>query len=188
MEELMAGGRLELANKLKPILTQEVIRINEKHKRVYQVRNLASFFCTTNHEDPIYVEEGDRRWWFYRSPAEPRSPGYYFALEQWTVENVGAIKGYLSKVDLTGFNPNAAPPITKGKEKLIRASLPPVEWFLKERRDDGAYPFDRELVQLDQLFSFVREIIPAATIQQVVRVLGLLGGQKLSGAVSSTSR
>lgn len=180
IEELMAGGRLELANKLKPILTQEVIRINEKHKRVYQVRNLASFFCTTNHEDPIYVEEGDRRWWFYRSPAEPRSPEYYFALEQWTAENAGAIKGYLSKVDLTGFNPNAAPPITKDKERLIRASLSPVEWLLMERRDDGAYPFDRELVQLDQLFAFVRETIPAATIQQLVRVLGHMGARKLS--------
>lgn len=180
IEELMAGGRLELANKLKPILTQEVIRINEKHRRVYQVRNLASFFCTTNHEDPIYVEEGDRRWWFYRSPAEPRSPEYYFALEQWTAENAGAIKGYLSKVDLNGFNPNAAPPITKDKERLIRASLPPVEWFLKERRDDGNYPFDRELVQLDQLFAFVRETVPAASIQQVVRVLGQMGARKLS--------
>lgn len=180
IEELMAQGRLELANKLKPILTQEVIRINEKHKRVYQIRNLASFFCTTNYEDPIYVEEGDRRWWFYRSPAEPLAPEYYFELERWTVQNAGAIKGYLMGLDISDFNPNAAPPITKDKQRLIRASLPPVEWLLKERQDDQLYPFDRELVRLDQLFAFVRETHASATIQQVVRALTLMGARKLS--------
>jgi hypothetical protein len=180
IEELMAQGRLELANKLKPILTQEVIRINEKHKRVYQVRNLASFFCTTNFDDPIYIEEGDRRWWFYRSPAEPLAPDYYYELERWTVQNAGAIKAHLLSVDISEFNPNAAPPITKDKQRLIRASLPPVEWLLKERRDEGLFPFDRELVQLDYLFRVIREIHPSATIQQVARALTSMGGRKLS--------
>ncbi len=180
IEELMAQGRLELANKLKPILTQEVIRINEKHKVVYQIRNLASFFCTTNYEDPIYIEEGDRRWWFYRSPAEPLAPSYYSDLEQWTVKNAGVIKNHLMTMDISGFNPNAAPPITKDKQRLVRASLPPVEWFLKERLDDLAYPFDRDLVQLDQLFAFIRETVQSATIQQVVRALTSMGARKLS--------
>lgn len=180
IEELMAQGRLELANKLKPILTQEVIRINEKHKVVYQIRNLASFFCTTNYDDPIYIEEGDRRWWFYRSPAEPLAPSYYSDLEQWTVQNAGVIKSHLMALDISGFNPNAAPPITKDKQRLVRASLPPVEWFLKERQDDQVYPFDRDLVQLDQLFAFIRETVQSATIQQVVRALTSMGARKLS--------
>jgi hypothetical protein len=180
IEELMAQGRLELANKLKPILTQEVIRINEKHKRVYQIRNLASFFCTTNHEDPIFIEEGDRRWWFYRSPAEPLAPSYYSDLELWTTKNAGVIKSYLMDLDISGFNPNAAPPMTRDKQRLIRASLPPVEWFLKERLDDQAYPFDRDVVQLDQLFAFIRETVQNATIQQVVRALTAMGACKLA--------
>lgn len=180
VEELMAQGRLELANKLKPILTQEVIRINEKHRRVYQIRNLASFFCTTNHEDPIYLEDGDRRWWFYRSPAEPLAPAYYSDLEQWIAQNAGIVKAYLMTRDISEFNPNAAPPITADKRKLIRASLPPVESFLRDRQDDHLYPFDRELVRLDQLLIFVREYIPNATLQQVTRALTTAGAKRLT--------
>src|SRR5207249_4950836 len=54
VEELMAGGRLELANKIKPMITQEVIWVNQKSRPVYEIRNLANFFCTSNFEAPIY--------------------------------------------------------------------------------------------------------------------------------------
>lgn len=179
IEELMAFDRRELANKLKPLITQEVVRVNQKHKKVYSIRNLASFFCTTNHDEPIVVDEGDRRWWFYQSPALPREPSYYHELEQWTAANAGAIKQYLLDLDISGFNPNAAPPLTEDKKRLIRDSLPAVQWFLQERRDADQYPFDGDLARVDQLVRYVREFYPQATPNQVAKALRKLGAQRL---------
>ncbi len=43
VEEMMAMGRLELMNKLKPLITQPHLRINEKYVPQYRMPNRANF-------------------------------------------------------------------------------------------------------------------------------------------------
>ncbi|WP_448187728.1 primase-helicase family protein [Azospirillum sp. sgz301742] len=175
VEELMAAGRLELANKLKPMITQEEIRINEKHVRPYRIKNVANFFCTTNHEDPIILERGDRRWFFYKSPAEPKEVSYYQSLEAWTEDSLGVIAHYLAGRDLSRWNPKAPPPMTADKEELIRAGLPPLQDFLLTRRDEEAWPFNKEVLTQDQVMTILPNSLSTAGPERIGRALRAIG-------------
>lgn len=48
-EEIMTLGRLEIMNKLKPLITQVKVQINRKHIQTYEIENCANFIFLSNH-------------------------------------------------------------------------------------------------------------------------------------------
>lgn len=77
VEELMTLGRLEVTNRLKPLITDPTLRIQEKYQTTYTIDNRLNLLCFTNHRDAIRIEESDRRWFIVFSPAKARDHGYY---------------------------------------------------------------------------------------------------------------
>lgn len=77
IEELMTLGRREVANRLKPAITDPTLRIEEKNCSIYSIPNCLNFLCFTNHEDALPIEHGDRRWLVVFSPAVKRDEVYY---------------------------------------------------------------------------------------------------------------
>jgi hypothetical protein len=179
IEELMAGGRLELSNKLKPWITQEKIRVNEKYVPMHDIENRAAFVALTNHEDAIYIPDDDRRFFVCFSPAEKRPKEYYDDLFAWSKTNLGVILGYLQHRDISAFNAKSAPPITEAKRQMIETSLPPLEGRLRELLSDGDPPFDRELVTLGGLMIQLATEVKGLTHWQMVRALKKLGFVRL---------
>jgi hypothetical protein len=181
IEELMAPGRLELANKIKPWITQPTVQIEEKGRPVYETRNLANFIALTNHDEPIILSEDDRRFFVYRSPSSRRSEDYYNRLWAWSASHLGVILNSLLTRDLSSFNPAKAPPTTDAKTALILASKPPVERWLLEQIADAEPPFDRDLIS----FETIAYLLPR---QRDVLVNGRRFGlaMKAAGAVRPT--
>lgn len=147
IEELMAFGQLETYNKLKPLITQETVRVSQKYVAHYDVANTANFICTSNHDNPIKLDPDDRRFFVYKTPATARDRSYYDQLFKWTEENLSAIAHWLNTYDLTGFNPDAPPPMTPAKAALIEVSREPLEQMIREMIEMKEPPFgDRDLV------------------------------------------
>jgi hypothetical protein len=115
IEELMTLGRKEVANRLKPAITDPTIRIEEKNCSLYSIPNCLNFISFTNHEDALPIEHGDRRWLVVFSPAKPRDGAYYRDLFDF-LDGDGAayVKQWLLKRKV-GLNPHGVAPFTAGK-------------------------------------------------------------------------
>ncbi len=155
IEELMAFGRTEVANKLKPVITDDFLRIREIYGKPYSIPNHLNLMCFTNHADALPIESGDRRWLVVFSDAKPRDQEYYKTLFDF-LEGPGpaAVKDWLSnrKVDL---NPKGVAPNTIGKEAMRMRSQGEAEQFLNELFDEHEAPFDFPLVRFEDIVNAV---------------------------------
>ncbi len=179
VEELMARGRLELMNKLKPMITEKMTTVREMYKPSYRQPNVFNFLLFTNHEDSVILDEKDRRYCVIHSPAEARDPSYYAALWAWTRENAPAILNHLHTRDLGAFLPKGHAPMTAGKKSLIETSRSPIESWIKARIDDEAWPFTSDLINVSHLIECLPPRFQAsASVQSLGRVLRKLGAQE----------
>jgi|TARA_B100000959_G_scaffold145571_1_gene152871 hypothetical protein len=146
IEEMMAVGRLDLMNKLKPMITQDIAMIREMYREAFEQPNVFNFLMFTNHEDAILVDEDDRRYCILYSPAEKRDTEYYRELWGWLREHAGRLLGWTLNRDLNKFDPMCRAPMTNAKQLLIQDSLPPVAAWMKECIEQESWPFMGDLV------------------------------------------
>lgn len=59
--ELYAAGSTKLANRLKPVLTEPTLTINEKFLTPYELRNYLHMIICSNDDVPLRIDNSDRR-------------------------------------------------------------------------------------------------------------------------------
>lgn len=86
----------------------------------YQGETFCSMIVATNHSDAIVIPVNDRRLGVLEN-GKPQPPEYWAAFHAWRADlaNVGAFREALKVVDLEGFNPYVAPPMTRAKLDMI---------------------------------------------------------------------
>jgi len=153
INELMASGRWDMANKLKPLITDPRILIEEKHKPTYEIDNYINFLLFTNHEDAIPIEVNDRRYFVVMAPAIAKSQAYYDDLWARIQSEDGAanVLAYFLDRDLTNFNPKGRAPGSPDSEDMRRAGLGDVEQYMLEAYELGDFPFNCDLVSTDDI-------------------------------------
>ncbi len=154
IEELMTLGRMEVANRLKPVITEPTLRIEEKYGNPYSIPNHLNLICFTNHRDALKIENGDRRWLVVFSPAKPREQEYYDRLFERIASNDGpaSVKHALLERRVS-LNAKGRAPETAAKEEMRRLSMGEVEEYLLEIHDQGLAPFDFDLVRLEDVIA-----------------------------------
>lgn len=155
IEELMTLGRKEVANRLKPAITDATLRIEQKGCSIYSIPNCLNFLCFTNHDDALPIEHGDRRWLVVFSPAKKRDEAYYDRLFGY-LDSGGAahVKHWLAKRQVS-LNPHGVAPSTVGKETMRRLGMGDAEAYLLDLFDAASAPFDFDLVRLDDVVAAV---------------------------------
>ncbi|MXQ07891.1 hypothetical protein GQ651_08535 [Alphaproteobacteria bacterium GH1-50] len=155
VEELMMNGRLELANKLKPVITNETLRIEDKGAPLYSIPNHLNMLCFTNHENAVRLEEGDRRWLVLFSPAEPRDDAYYSRLFDF-IEGDGPAR-WLRRLQAhePALNPKGRAPETAAKAAMREASLTDVESTVREWMASGTGPMANDLFRFDDAWGML---------------------------------
>jgi len=128
LEEIRVVGksRHPIMEKLKPLITNDVIEVHEKFRAGRQVVNCTNYIAFTNHEDALVIDAHDRRWGVFRTKFKDRdelnaklTPEYWKKLHSQIENNHGAIRSWLLDEDLSDFDPMVAPPITAAKLKMI---------------------------------------------------------------------
>lgn len=153
VEELMTNGRLELANKLKPVITNETLRIEDKGAPLYSIPNHLNMMCFTNHKNAMRLEEGDRRWLVIFSPAEPRDPDYYERLWDFIESKEGpAAWKYRLEQHKPKLNPKARAPLTAAKVEMREASMTDVESTVAEWFASKTGPLRHELFRFEDVW------------------------------------
>lgn len=175
IEEIMARGRLELMNKLKPMITQEVTVVREMHKPAYEQPNVFNLLMFTNHEDAIILDKTDRRYCVFFSPAEPREHSYYEKLWDWTHNNASALLHFLQSRDLSNFQPKAHAPMTNAKKELIKMSVHPLQGWIAEGIAEEQWPFMGDLVSTQHLADCLPRYLANTSAQAIGRALKAQG-------------
>jgi hypothetical protein len=150
IEELMTSGRMELANRLKPVITEDHLRIEGKHQPLYSIPNHLNLLCFTNHKDAVRLERGDRRWLVLFSPMEPQPQAYYERLFGWitSAEGAAAFRHMLEQRKPV-LNPHGRAPSTDAKAEMREHSLTQVEAEVAEWLAASSGPFRRDLFRFE---------------------------------------
>jgi hypothetical protein len=146
IEELMARGRMDLMNRLKPIVTQADIQIREMYCPPYSQPNVFNILIFTNYEDSLITGQDDRRYCIIYSKQKAQDAKYYRELWDWTRAHPGAILHWLMERDLSSFDPQARAPHTSWKQQLIYASMPPLQQWMMECIDTETWPFQSDII------------------------------------------
>jgi hypothetical protein len=102
----------------------DVLRCDEKNVREHAVFNVCGVVITTNHKaGGIYLPADDRRHFVAWSDAGKQDCD---ALWRWyEADGIRNVAAYLATIDLSDFNPKAAPPRTPAFLEMVDASRAP---------------------------------------------------------------
>lgn len=126
-DEITAGDARMDADKLKRLITQPEVRVNQKFLPVYRVPDCINYIFTSNHPDGMFLEDRDRRGFIHRLPDEKLSEDFWKTADRWLNKNPRQHDGpgpahlmhHLMRIDLTDFNPSAPAPMTAAKQEMI---------------------------------------------------------------------
>jgi Family of unknown function (DUF5906) len=151
----------------------DVLRVNKKHVRQYSIFNYCSVIITTNYKtDGIYLPADDRRHYVTWSELHKEDFDDEYWNELWGWYDAGgdrAVAAYLAGLDLTGFDPKAAPPKTPAFWSIVDANSNPENAELADAIDD--------LGKRDPITHEVTERPKVVTLEMIAS----RAGPKLSG-------
>jgi hypothetical protein len=141
VDEVYEAGNWDLANKLKPLITEQRVSANIKYGPQMEIENYARLILFSNHSAPLNIEDGDRRYFVFNSKAQPRGDSYYDALYKFISADDGmnSIYSFLQKRDLSAFNAFRRPPMTEAKQEIIASSVHPLRTYIAEAVASGHF-------------------------------------------------
>ncbi len=122
--EIYAGHSWKVANRLKNLITDEFVDVNEKYQRKYTAENWIHIFACSNSLTALKIENTDRRW-FYPEVTEERWPQENFEhLYSW-IKSGGLSIIYQWAIDFDGeyIHRKEIAPMTDRKQELIVSSM-----------------------------------------------------------------
>jgi hypothetical protein len=136
-------SRRSVAELLKNWITGHTVPINEKYIPAYTLPNKANFCLTSNHEDALYLEDSDRRFFVVEVETPPMTAeeGAYFGNWIEAQRNRNALLYHLlEEVDCIGFEPGAHAPMTEAKQEMINAGLTDLDAWVRQLPSAPIHP------------------------------------------------
>ena len=149
LKEPDARDRRTLANKLKPIIAAppEMLTINRKGLHPYQMVNRLFMLAFTNEDMPITLDSDDRRWFCVWSESAKMTGEEASRIWSWYHKGgFEAVAGWLRARDVSAFNPQAIPPMTDYKQKLIYVGMSNAESFIHHLIEKQEAPFNVDVI------------------------------------------
>lgn len=195
--EVKKGQDRNITNAMKTLVSTTATGkkdLNLKGGQVVTQVDCMGVVMMTNYRNGFTIEENDRRYFVVSSWVEPQGPDYYTALHRWYQEDNGSAKvlGYLMQRDISGFNHNALPFVTKGAQEMAQASRYDYEQDIEELILEGQPPFNTGAVTAKELKAVCRihgMKVGNNGLEEAMTRLGwvkLRGMKKVDGEVSNT--
>ena len=149
LREPDARERRALANALKPIIAAppDLISINRKGLKPYEMLNRIFVMAFSNDQVSITLDSDDRRWFCVWSTAPKMSEAESARLWAWyNAGGLAACAAWLYARDVSAFNPSAAPMLTDYKRSMIEQGMSSAESFLYDQLLERKGEFARGVV------------------------------------------
>lgn len=155
-EEIRAPGhsRHDFMNKLKELITNDVIDVVAKGRDGRNVVNTQNYMALSNFRDALAIDEHDRRWGVFFTKFKDRSEVVTtFDHDYWCKVNDYAIKGFpevirgwLMSIDLSGFDRNAGPKMTEAKLAMAKNSMSESAQSVQEAIEIGGRGVSKDII------------------------------------------
>lgn len=127
------------ADWLKGLITQPVVRVNEKFLPEYVIPDHMNYIFGSNHPDALFVEDHDRRYFIHEVVGPPAERAKYEAADKWLHGTGPAhLMEHLLQVDLRDFNPREHAQDTPAKRSMIYNSKSELGAWCVQLREDPA--------------------------------------------------
>ena len=132
-DEVMPRGDVyQGKNRLKALITSDVIRVNPKNVAAHSEKNQMNIVFLSNERMPLVLEDDDRRHCVIWVPPKPEEEFFNQLNAEIDGGGLVALHQYLLNLDLKDFKPWTKPPMTGSKRDLIQQSLSSEDRFLAE--------------------------------------------------------
>jgi Family of unknown function (DUF5906) len=144
----------QVYNRLKTMCAAPPASINAVRKgyKSVQLPNIWSVIMFSNKDDPIKIEDDDRRWMVWECMNVHHHPDFFD--DYWHEIQKGNLKNeiwhYLKRRDVSKFDYTGAPPETEAKIELKESSDPFIS-RIKEMIEDKIWPFNHDIMRLDSI-------------------------------------
>jgi hypothetical protein len=172
LDELSRKESLECEGKIKGLITNPRMNINEKGVKHYGIISYHRFIGTTNNEDPIKTEKDDRRNWIIRASDELIGNVEYFNKINEYINDTNVVKTcyeyFKSIPDMINFN-KIPMPVTEYQADMKEQSVSPIENWLKSFVLDNYYETEVEKFGKD-LFVLFNEWCKKCNIEYKINI------------------
>ncbi len=198
VEEVHMGGRREMLDDLKPMITNQWIEVERKGVDSRMVRNTANWAFCTNYKDAVVKSRNDRRYAIFFTAQQSADDlvrdgmnGRYFPdLYGWfrTGGGYSAVAWYLKHYDIPAeFDPNGAchrAPVTSSTEESIAESMGVIEQEIDEAKKDNTPGFRNGWVSAWALDKLLRDRGLRIGRNKYARILESLGYKRAGQAIT----
>ena len=124
--EITGSDKRSYASRIKSLITQTRVHINEKYVPGYELPDCANYLWTANHNDAFFIENTDRRFFILEIRGAPMAADWYTGVyDPWykSEKGIAALFYYFKHLDLTGFHPSTAAPMTESKIQAMEEGM-----------------------------------------------------------------
>lgn len=168
-----------ISNRLKPLCTAPpaTLRVNPKGVKGLQIRNIVNVIAGTNSALPLHMSQDSRRYFAVWSDLSIRGEDknvtpewreYWKARWHWLDKCQGwkACLNYLmTEVDLSDFDPGAAPTVTDFVRDMQDASADPVSSAIKDMLYRQIGIFASDLLTADDIVTGLKTVLPMTPVE-----------------------
>lgn len=188
VEEAMHGERYEVYERLKELVTGETFTVEEKHVRRHLGRTPRGIFLLSNHDAPLVLPKGDRRFFVAATTDTPAPAAHFETLYRAMGDQrtLPAFAAWLSTRNISRFNAKAPPPMTVAKARATEASRTPMAQVLGDLVHDAGGPFARDVLSIETITHALLHThydVGRLTSERIGAALKSLGAFKREGAV-----
>ena len=145
-DEAFWAGSSEAAGKLKALITEPMLAVEDKFKAIVMTPNRLTIMIASNEDWVVPASGGDERRFFVLdiNPMFQGDKQFFDALHKEFYDDGGfgisAFYDYLREIPLGDWHPRDDVPATRGLENQVIASLDPIERFWLDALQEGALP------------------------------------------------
>ena len=172
LEEMLMMGkeRYAIANAIKENITNDYVTINRKHRGQLPIINISNFIGSTNHNNAVPLEDGDRRWWVifsaFGSMADIAKlhgvddfPSHFGKVFKSTEAHPGQWRRWLLELQIPEwFNPDGHAPVTEEKGYMLQSGEDETHSIARQVIEAGAVGVTAEALSSACLTNAMRAV------------------------------
>ena len=120
-DEVVGSDRRADTDRLKGLITQQEVLINKKYVPEYTIKDRTNYYFTSQHPGAFFLDDQDRRFFIHELDQPPMPDEFYTRYDEWYRSPTGAaaLFYYLTRLDLSSFNPRACALTSPAREAMI---------------------------------------------------------------------
>jgi hypothetical protein len=136
-DEIASGDKRLTGDKLKSLITQKNVIVNEKNLPEYLLEDRANYLFTSNHPDALFLEDTDRRFFVFNTNESKLTDEFYSSYDNWLKNENGAsaVFHFLLCRDVSRFNPQGAALSTVFKQQMARIGKSDIALWVAELKE-----------------------------------------------------